>query len=507
MIGLPLLTVALVAGARHAHARRRCCCCSCCSSSRPPRSAARCSRSAPRSSRSSARTTTSRRRCTRSRSRSARTCSRLIVFLVVAGVVSTLRRRRRAPRPRRGARACRRRDARAARGQRAARRSARRSRRVRAVVVRARRRERARRAADGARGTPKPAAGSRPPASPADADLTLAARRGRRARARRRPAHRRRPPGAQRVRRAAHRGAASGRACRRPPRRRPSSPRPTSCAPRCSRPCRTICARRSRRSRRRRRACARPTSSGPTQDRAEFLETIEDETDRLTALVSNLLDMSRLQAGVLQPTLRPVNLEEVVPAAIASLGERAYGVVVRRARDAAARCAPTRRCSNASSPTSWRTRCGGRPAIGPARVTAGRVHDRVDLRVIDHGPGIAADSREQVFQPFQRLGDRGGSGVGLGLAVARGFVRAMEGELLIEDTPDGGTTAVVSLGDRVVSLRARGRRRAAAPARADHEPPRARLRGRRRDHRRDRARDGGAPPSRRRRARSRPARR
>ena len=55
-------------------------------------------------------------------------------------------------------------------------------------------------------------------------------------------------------------------------------------------------------------------------------------------------------------------------------------------------------------------------------------------------------SREQVFQPFQRLGDRGGSGVGLGLAVARGFVRAMEGELLIEDTPDGGTTAVVSLG-------------------------------------------------------------
>jgi two-component system sensor histidine kinase KdpD len=82
----------------------------------------------------------------------------------------------------------------------------------------------------------------------------------------------------------------------------------------------------------------------------------------------------------------------------------------------------------------------------PARVTAGRVQDRVDLRVIDHGPGISAASREQVFQPFQRLGDRGGTGVGLGLAVARGFVRAMEGELLIEDTPEGGTTAVVSLG-------------------------------------------------------------
>jgi two-component system sensor histidine kinase KdpD len=86
------------------------------------------------------------------------------------------------------------------------------------------------------------------------------------------------------------------------------------------------------------------------------------------------------------------------------------------------------------------------PADRPARITAGRVHDRVDLRIIDHGPGIKQSDREEVFQPFQRLGDRGGTGVGLGLAVARGFVRAMEGELIIEDTPDGGTTAVVSLG-------------------------------------------------------------
>jgi two-component system sensor histidine kinase KdpD len=86
------------------------------------------------------------------------------------------------------------------------------------------------------------------------------------------------------------------------------------------------------------------------------------------------------------------------------------------------------------------------PKDRPARVTAGRVHDRIDVRVIDHGPGIKPADREQVFQPFQRLGDRGGTGVGLGLAVARGFVRAMEGELIVEDTPEGGTTAVVSLG-------------------------------------------------------------
>jgi len=181
------------------------------------------------------------------------------------------------------------------------------------------------------------------------------------------------------------------------------------------------------------------------EDEAEFLQTIEEETDRLTALVSNLLDMSRLQAGVLQPTLRPVNLEEVVPAAIASLGERAYGVVY----DVPETLSPVRAdaallervvANLVENAMRWS------PGDRPARVTAGRVHDRIDLRVIDHGPGIAAASREQVFQPFQRLGDRGGTGVGLGLAVARGFVRAMEGELLIEDTPDGGTTAVVSLG-------------------------------------------------------------
>ncbi len=71
---------------------------------------------------------------------------------------------------------------------------------------------------------------------------------------------------------------------------------------------------------------------------------------------------------------------------------------------------------------------------------------RVDLRVADEGPGIPTDQREEVFRPFQRLGDNpNGNGVGLGLAVARGFVEAMHGELTIEDTPGGGTTMVMTL--------------------------------------------------------------
>ncbi|MEY2450157.1 MAG: two-component system, OmpR family, sensor histidine kinase KdpD, partial [Acidimicrobiaceae bacterium] len=86
------------------------------------------------------------------------------------------------------------------------------------------------------------------------------------------------------------------------------------------------------------------------------------------------------------------------------------------------------------------------PIDQPVRIEAGRVGDRVHLRVVDRGPGIPMDARDRVFQPFQRLGDSpNGAGVGLGLAVARGFVDAMDGDLIIDDTPGGGTTMTISL--------------------------------------------------------------
>jgi two-component system sensor histidine kinase KdpD len=86
------------------------------------------------------------------------------------------------------------------------------------------------------------------------------------------------------------------------------------------------------------------------------------------------------------------------------------------------------------------------PPDAIVRVHAGLVGDRVELRVIDRGRGIPEGDRERVFQPFQRLGDNpGGAGVGLGLAVAKGFVQSMEGQLVVEDTPGGGCTMVVSL--------------------------------------------------------------
>jgi two-component system sensor histidine kinase KdpD len=80
------------------------------------------------------------------------------------------------------------------------------------------------------------------------------------------------------------------------------------------------------------------------------------------------------------------------------------------------------------------------------RVEAGPVAGRVDIRVIDRGPGIRREDRDLVFRPFQRLGDSENRvGVGLGLAVARGFVEAVGAELDIEDTPGGGCTMVIRI--------------------------------------------------------------
>lgn len=79
-------------------------------------------------------------------------------------------------------------------------------------------------------------------------------------------------------------------------------------------------------------------------------------------------------------------------------------------------------------------------------VKADAIDDRVEIRVVDRGPGVPDDAKERIFEPFQRYGDAPrGAGVGLGLAVARGFAEAMDGTLMAEDTPGGGLTMVLSL--------------------------------------------------------------
>jgi two-component system sensor histidine kinase KdpD len=179
--------------------------------------------------------------------------------------------------------------------------------------------------------------------------------------------------------------------------------------------------------------------------RGELLETIDEETDRLDGLVGNLLDMSRLQTGALELVWRPVGFDEVVPAAIQGLGDAAGRVLIdvpetlpRVKADAALlERAVANLIENALHAS---------PLDRKVRVFTGTTQGRVELNVCDEGPGIPLDQREEVFRPFQRLGDTShGDGVGLGLAIAKGFVEAMHGDLTIEDTAGGGTTVVVSL--------------------------------------------------------------
>lgn len=178
---------------------------------------------------------------------------------------------------------------------------------------------------------------------------------------------------------------------------------------------------------------------------AEFLDTIDDETDRLTTLVGNLLDMSRIQAGVLRPTLRPVALEEVLPAALASLGPRAAIVDGQISEQLPLVMADAPLLERVlANVIDHAVRFS--PPGQTVRVEAGVVAGHLDVWVIDRGSGIAADQHDEVFQPFQRLGDHQPSGgVGLGLAVARGFLTAMDATIDLDDTPGGGTTAVISL--------------------------------------------------------------
>jgi two-component system sensor histidine kinase KdpD len=139
-----------------------------------------------------------------------------------------------------------------------------------------------------------------------------------------------------------------------------------------------------------------------------------------------------------------VGYEEVVPAALASLSGDTRGVEVvvddSLPRVAADPALLERAVANLASNAIAASRPGDL-----VRIEAGAVAGRVDLRVVDRGPGISEEDRERIFEPFQRLGDATGNGVGLGLAVARGFVEAMGGELTVDDTPGGGVTMVVGL--------------------------------------------------------------
>jgi two-component system, OmpR family, sensor histidine kinase KdpD len=181
------------------------------------------------------------------------------------------------------------------------------------------------------------------------------------------------------------------------------------------------------------------------EDRAELLATAEESLDRLSGLVENLLDMSRLQARALALAIQPIDVGDVISAAATSLGPIASEVTIRvpedipevKADPALLERALANLIQNALRFSS---------AAAPPQITASAYGPAVEIRVIDTGPGIPESDWDQIFLPFQRLGDRDNtSGVGLGLALARGLVEAMSGTLTPEGTPGGGLTMTISL--------------------------------------------------------------
>lgn len=177
------------------------------------------------------------------------------------------------------------------------------------------------------------------------------------------------------------------------------------------------------------------------EDRDELLATADESMAKLNRLLENLLDLSRLEAGVLPLSLRATSLEEVLPMALADVPDVDLRDVESIPPVLVDPPLLERVIANLAGNAARHTPAGRR-----VMVTASALGGRVELRVVDRGPGLPTTGRERLFEPFQRLGDTDNTtGLGLGLALARGLTEAMDGTLTPEDTPGGGLTMVVSL--------------------------------------------------------------
>ena len=177
-------------------------------------------------------------------------------------------------------------------------------------------------------------------------------------------------------------------------------------------------------------------------DEADLLATIEQNADRLDALIGNLLDMSRLHTGSLQPFLRPITIDEVAPVALRGLDAPADlrlevpdGMAMVLADPGLLERVLANLFSNALDHSP--------PALPPS-LQAHRERGSVVIEVVDHGPGVPDKLKARIFEPFQRFDDKK-VGVGLGLAVAKGFTEAMGGAIVAADTPRGGLTVRITL--------------------------------------------------------------
>jgi two-component system, OmpR family, sensor histidine kinase KdpD len=181
------------------------------------------------------------------------------------------------------------------------------------------------------------------------------------------------------------------------------------------------------------------------EDHDELLATADESLDRLARLVDNLLDMSRLQAGALAVFPRPADLAEIVARSLDDLGPAARTVTISFPDDLPEVAVDPGILERVIANLTANALRYSPPGTPPT-LSGSALLDRVELRIIDRGPGIPSEYRDQMFVPFQRLGDTDNTtGVGLGLALSHGLTEAMGGTLEADETPGGGLTMTLSL--------------------------------------------------------------
>jgi len=180
------------------------------------------------------------------------------------------------------------------------------------------------------------------------------------------------------------------------------------------------------------------------EDREELLNSASHSLDQLNHLIENLLDMSRLEAGAIFLNWRNVGVEDVVSGAIKSLKSPTELIEISIDSE----LPPIKgdpilleRVIGNLLENALRFNPKGRSIT----IAAFQVEERIEIRIIDHGPGLSTKDKSKLFTPFQRLGDRDNStGVGLGLAIVKGFTELMNGRISVEETFQGGLTMVLS---------------------------------------------------------------
>ena len=189
----------------------------------------------------------------------------------------------------------------------------------------------------------------------------------------------------------------------------------------------------------------------PAEVQAEMLATIESYSERLEALISNLLDMSRVSSGSAAPHLAPVTWRDAIEDALRGIPPEHIRVeLAPNLPPVEADLGMLERVIANIVENALKYAPGSDVVIVGVTGVANAGDDGAtpfgELRIVDHGAGVPAAAVVEMFQPFQRLDDApDGLGIGLGLAVAKGFTEAMGGQLVPEPTPGGGLTMVIRL--------------------------------------------------------------